>query len=191
MTAVNRAAESSLSLTYVLSWLHYDPVLGNLIWVRRPAQKVRAGDIAGTLDKEGYCQVGLGGRIWFAHRLAWFIYFGKFPQDEIDHVNGNRADNSITNLRPATRKQNGRNSRKRMGLSSPYKGVSWRSDLGKWQVFIKVDGKNIYLGSFSDGVEAAKEYDRAAIRYFHEYKNLNFPELLNDYLGEMEDSLTL
>ena len=94
---------------------------------------------------------------------------------DVDHINMNGLDNRRVNLRVATRSQNMANSRSRGG-SSQYKGVCWRKDTLKWQASIKINYKQINLGSYADEVQAALAYDRAARHYFGEFARLNFEE---------------
>lgn len=95
----------------------------------------------------------------------------------VDHINGDTLDNRRSNLRVCTKKENFRNSAKRLGYStSPYKGVSFTGVVeGKsWRSRIRVDGKLISLGAFSDEEEAARAYDSAARKYFGEFARTNF-----------------
>ncbi len=92
-----------------------------------------------------------------------------------DHINGNGLDNRKTNLRPATRAQNGWNRRKnRVKSRSRYKGLAWDSKDKRWEVRISVNGRRIYVGRFQDQTEAARAYDRAARRYHGRYAQVNF-----------------
>lgn len=98
-----------------------------------------------------------------------------FPNSRIDHKNGNGCDNRVSNIREATNRQNGMNRKKSKGTSSQYKGVYLNRRVNKWQAAIVVNGDNIYLGMFTNEVDAAIAYDNAAIYYFKEFANLNFP----------------
>jgi len=91
---------------------------------------------------------------------------------QVDHIDHNPLNNCRSNLRVVTNAQNQMNSRKRVGCSSKYKGVSNRYN--KWRVYIKLNGESIYLGSYNDEIEAAKVYDKKAKELFGEYASLNF-----------------
>lgn len=106
------------------------------------------------------------------------IVLNDFSSPVIDHKDLNPFNNQKSNLRPATHAQNHHNRTKRRGkLTSQYKGVSWRSDRSVWRATIVVDKKQIFLGTYSNQVAAAKAYDRAAKTYFGIFARLNFPEV--------------
>ena len=102
---------------------------------------------------------------------------GLTPKDGlvVDHINGNGLDNRKRNLRICTQFQNMKNTLKRPGKTSKYKGVYWRKERGKWQARITFQNKRIRLGHFEDESEAARAYDGAAKKYFGEFAKLNFP----------------
>lgn len=98
-----------------------------------------------------------------------------YPKMFLDHRDRDRLNNQKSNLRPCTQKENSRNRGPRRRSKSGYKGVHWNKSSHKWHAQIEVDGKNIYLGLFSNIEEAAKAYDRAALKYFQEFAYVNFP----------------
>jgi len=96
----------------------------------------------------------------------------------VDHINGNRLDNRKSNLRFVTNQQNIFNSQKRQliisgGNPSKYKGVTWMTDRNKWRSRITLDGREFHLGVFESEQEAALAYNKAAIKFYGEYANLN------------------
>lgn len=110
---------------------------------------------------------------YLEHRLIYFLEIGE-QQEQIDHIDGDRANNRISNLRAATTSQNQSNREGKRGSASKYKGVhKSKSKKSPWRVVIVVNGEGIYLGAFSNENEAAKVYNDAAIKYFGEFAYLN------------------
>lgn len=105
--------------------------------------------------------------------LMHHYIMGKIKGLEIDHINGNGLDNQKKNLRHCTHAENSRNSRSYTG-NSCYKGVSWKVRSETWIAQIKVNGKLIHLGTFSDEKKAALSYDKAARKHFGEFARCNF-----------------
>jgi len=118
-----------------------------------------------------YIDIGIEGKVYKAHKLAWLYIYGDFPKGFLDHKNTIRNDNRITNLRKATRTQCLRNQKIRSDNTSGLKGVSWNNDKEKWSVNIQVSGKPKRLGFFTDKHEAHAAYCKAADKYFKEYAN--------------------
>jgi len=94
----------------------------------------------------------------------------------VDHLNRNKLDNTRTNLRNCTHRENACNRGKKRGASSRFRGVSCRTGRKRWRAKISLEGEPVYLGSFAEEIEAARAYDRAAVEYFADSANLNFPE---------------
>lgn len=138
----------------------------------------KKGTLAGRIHN-GYRSVGvtinkITKRIP-CHRLVWFMHFGYLP-NQIDHIDRNRLNNSISNLREADCAQNRRNASKASGKSSKYIGVSKRMKSGKWQAAIRINKKTIYIGVYTLEEDAAKAFDRKCISLgVAEFANLNFP----------------
>lgn len=106
----------------------------------------------------------------------------------VDHINRNNFDNRLSNLRICTNAENIQNQDypKRATITSKYKNVSWMADRKRWRAQIQpTNQKKISLGNFTSDEEAAKVYDQAAVKYFGEFANLNFPELLPEYLANL------
>lgn len=94
---------------------------------------------------------------------------------QVDHINGDRLDNTRANLRLATQSQNNANSKKRAGRSR-YRGIAWYKPYEKWMVRLTNEGKNYFLGYYHDEQDAARAYDKAAREHFGEFARLNFPD---------------
>lgn len=103
------------------------------------------------------------------------VIFNSVDLSSWDHKNHDTLDNRRSNLRPCTHSQSGANRRKMKNNTSGYKGVHWNTGHKKWVARIEFKGGKICLGDYSSKIEAAKAYDEAAIRYFGEFANLNFP----------------
>lgn len=166
---------------YVRKCLDYDPDTGVLTWRRRPWwhfstgsdrgwNKRYAGTPAGRI-RHGYVVITLDGKSLFAHRLAWLIVHGHWPEVHIDHVNGVRDDNRLCNLREATHEENQRNQSLRCDNSSGYKGVRLHK-CGKFVANIGHAGRKHYLGLFATAEEAYEAYCLAAKELHGEFAKI-------------------
>jgi hypothetical protein len=142
----------------------YDKETGNLIW-KIQQRGIRKGSIAGSVKSHGYLCVGINYKSYRAHRLIFLMHKGYLPKT-IDHINGDKLDNRIENLRAATVGQNQHNRKTNANNTSGYKGVSWDKARKKWLTGIKLEGKRIHLGYF-DNVEEAAEVVRKAREELH------------------------
>jgi len=129
----------------------------------------KAGTIAAHKPKDDYPSVSIDGISYLAHRLAWFYMTGKWPKEEIDHRDLDRANNRWSNLREATHAENCRNVLKRKNNKSGFKGVNWCKQVKKWVAKIRVNNKRIFLGAFSNKEEAAAAYECASKKYYGEF----------------------
>lgn len=133
----------------------YDPLSGILRWKVRLSNRVKIGDIAGTDNGRGYLRVGVDGKDYVAHRIAWEIVHGKIPEGmQIDHINSVRNDNRISNLRLVTHLDNVKNQKRHCTNTSGVAGVSWNKDREKWCAYINVEGKRKHIGLY-DCIENA------------------------------------
>lgn len=160
----------SLSQKELKKWLSYDPETGVFKWLKRPRQRA-CSEVAGTINPDGYRQIGLGQDVYKAHRLAWFYMKGRWPRKDIDHINGNRADNRWCNLRNADKQTNQANSKRRSTNTTGYKGVMVFGDnrQKKFCARITVNYQSIWLGNFYTAEEAHAAYVAGARRYFGEF----------------------
>lgn len=170
---------------YIRENLRYDPETGYLWWIKESDHRVgKKRDLDKSADyihkNSGYVNVNLsltGGQFPYrAHRVAWFLHYGSWPDKSLDHINGIKTDNRIENLRPATQQENDRNRKAYKGCSSKYKGVSWSKSCQKWKSYIRSNQRQEHLGIYSSEEEAAQAYDKAARERFGDYACLNFPE---------------
>lgn len=139
----------------VAELLDYNPDTGEFIRKKRTSNSIKVGDTAGTTNSEGYRQVSIRGKQYYAHRLAWLLHYGEWPRQDLDHINHTRADNRITNLRLADRSTNMKNSTKRADNTSGICGVYWYKPYSKWMALLGYEGGSKFLGYFDTIEEAA------------------------------------
>ena len=148
--------------------LDYDPTTGVFVWkVSRGNRAARS--TAGSKDAHGYICIEVYGRIYKAHRLAWLYVTGKWPEEQIDHTNCNRADNRVVNLREATNAENRANTMLCRSNTSGIKGVNWHKKAGKWRAYIGVGRRAIHLGLFYCREDAAAAYAEASARFHKDF----------------------
>lgn len=160
-----------LTQEYLKQCLDYNPETGIFTWKERPREHFKSllgcnswntkysNKQAGNLSKSGYIQILLGGKLYKAHRIIWFLVHGYFP-DRIDHKNGIKYDNRISNLRECTHQQNVHNQRRpQSNNTTGFLGVS---KVGKkFQSRIILNGNFIHLGVFKTPEEAHECYLKA------------------------------
>jgi hypothetical protein len=127
---------------------------GQLYW-KNCRYKAYNGKKAGHVHKTGYWRIKLNKENYQAHRIIFAMHHGFMPEF-IDHIDGNRSNNKIENLRQATKQQNNWNRAIQKNNSSGIKGISWREDCKKWIACCRVNYKLVYLGLFNEIEEAKK-----------------------------------
>jgi hypothetical protein len=150
-----------ISRVELLEHLSYNPETGALIRKIKSGKNTRLG-ICGGIDTLGYVQVQVLGKMWRAHRLIWLLTYGEMPKFQVDHVNGVRHDNRLSNLRQASNAENMRNRGATSANTSGFKGVTFNKNSGKWMAQIMCNGKNTYLGLHSSAKLAHAAYVVAA-----------------------------
>jgi len=150
--------------------LAYDPGTGVLTW-KVARSGTRPGNEAGGVNGRGHRQIMIDGRYYYGHRIAWLLSYGGWPTEDIDHLDGNPANNRLANLREATCSQNMGNARRSANNTSGFKGVTWHKRLNKWQAQITIDRRNHHLGYFTVIEAAHAAYRAAARRGFGEFAN--------------------
>lgn len=153
--------------------LDYDPLTGAFTW-KAPQHGVTVGSRAGSIGAHGYRNITVNQGRYRASRLAWLYVHGAWPSGLIDHIDRDRQNDRIANLREATRSQNNGNAARRSDNTSGYKGVGFHAASGLWYAKIGVRGRVISLGYHRAKEAAARAYDRAAREHFGEFASLNF-----------------
>lgn len=149
--------------------LHYNPDTGAFTWIKSNSPRTVSGILAGNKHYEGYIRISLNNKDYLAHRLAWLYMFGSMPKNQIDHINGNRGDNRISNLRESSRHQNQGNQRNpHSSNTSGFMGVYFDKVRNKFVATISINGKNKNLGRFKTPEEAHQVYLEAK-RKHHEF----------------------
>jgi len=163
---INKDNEKLVTQEYLKSLFSYDPETG---FFKNKTMRLGAplGSTAGS-NKHGYCQIMISRKMYRSHRLVWLYMTGSWPVDQIDHINGNRSDNTFSNLRECTSLQNSRNRKINSTNLTGFKGI-WADKWGKWRAKIVVNGKRINLGSHNSPEEAHEAYREASIKYYREF----------------------
>jgi len=147
---------NDISHAELLSVLHYDPSSGVFVWNKTLSNAAVSGARAGSFQKTKHRQIQINGKKYKEHRLAWLYIYGKMPEHEIDHINGNPSDNRICNLRDVTHRENGNNLIKhRKGKLA---GCYYSQAAKAWLAQIQINGKWKYLGKHPTEKEAHEAY---------------------------------
>ena len=135
---------------------------GALYWKVRAAKNVFAGDRAGFMQGNGYHGVVVNHKIHALHRVIFLHQHGFLPE-VVDHIDGNILNNTVENLRAATRAKNGANQRISAANTSGVKNVSWCKVARKWTVMVQKNGVQHYFGRYEDLGAAALVAKQARI----------------------------
>lgn len=162
----------SLTAARLREILDYDPKTGVFVW-KISIRRMRAGDVAGCLTKNGYVVIRIEQRNYLAQRLAHLYMTGEWPPAGMDHRDLVRSNNRWANLRPADQAQNMWNFGPKASNTSGFKGVWLDKRRGKWVAETTVRQKKVHLGSFATPEAAASAYAAAAARLHGEFARLN------------------
>lgn len=146
--------------------LRYDEKTGLFTWLITSGNAV-VNKVAGTCGT-GYRIITIKQRYWKAHRLAWLYVYGELPHGMLDHINGDKDDNRISNLRECTRAQNALNSKARTTNKLGTKGISMTKS-GNFRVRIHKNGKETLIGTFDCIEKAKQEYAKAAKEVYGDF----------------------
>lgn len=150
--------------------LRLDPETGVLYW-RATRGNARKDAAAGRFDEKGYLKLTILKGTYAAHRIVWALNYGEWPEGRLDHINGNRSDNRLSNLRRATALENSQNCKRSKRNTTGYKGVSFNKRDKVYRSRICVGEKRLYLGGFRTAEDAHEAYKAAAAKYHGDFSN--------------------
>lgn len=152
-------AKPILAPEFVRERLNYNQETGEFFWKIRPSNNTRDGQVAGVVNPKGYRVIKINAVGYKAHRLAWLYVYGVWPTKDVDHVNGIKHDNRISNLREITTSENAQNRRyANANGTSGFLGVTWQPTYKKWAAYIGVNGKRKTIGRYKTAIEASEAY---------------------------------
>ncbi|HAT3754821.1 TPA: HNH endonuclease [Citrobacter amalonaticus] len=161
-----------IDINYLKSRIDYCPLTGNFKWKLRARESFTSerlfkswntqfcGKDCGSMTNK-YLTIRIDNSLYYCHRLAWAIYYGEWPESDVDHINMDKTDNRIANLRLSTSGQNMSNMGATKANKSGFIGVFWAKREGRWVSGITINYKFKYLGYYDDPVEAALAYNDA------------------------------
>lgn len=164
-TTAPHSAEREAFEEKLREFVAYDPITGVLQWAKKPNRSIRIGAPLGRPNVWGHLTFCFNGRTLMVHRVAWFLHRGEWPAHQIDHINGDKNDNRIANLRDVPQTKNMQNQR-RGHVGSASGGLlgahfTGNSRHNPWESSIKADGRRLYLGSFPTKEAAHVAYMKA------------------------------
>lgn len=155
-------------LTQELLYTLFDYREGNLFWKKTLSNVATAGSKAGTVEKDRYIRISIEKKDYYAHRIIYMMFYGYMPKI-VDHIDGNKQNNNISNLRAISKAGNALNSKVRKDNTSGVKGVTWNKAAKKWQVQLHVGTKYKYFGVYFDLMVAKFVADAMRHKYHGEF----------------------
>lgn len=146
-------------------YLHYCPNTGIFTWIKSPINSIKINSLAGTISTDDYVVIRFDKKRYQAHRLVWLYLYGAFPITDIDHIDHDRSNNKLLNLRTATKQVNNKNASKRVDNNSGYTGVCWNKKDKRWAAYIRAGKVFTYLGNFKVLEDAVRVRKQAEIDY--------------------------
>ena len=141
---------------------------GALYWRNPSSYRVKVGDRVGCLNGNGYFHTSIGAKWYLVHRLIYMMFHGTCPQI-VDHIDGDRSNNCIKNLRGCTLSQNLHNSKRAKNNTSGVKGVNWAKQSNKWEVRLRINGRRLHFGYFQDLEFAELVATEARVKHHGEF----------------------
>jgi hypothetical protein len=159
-----------MDIAKMREFIAYDPETGEMTWKKVLSNRTKPNAVCGgNLDSKGYKRVCFDKKQYRAHRVAWALFYDKEPTLQIDHINGNKLDNRISNLRQATNYENSRNCGISKNNTSGITGVTYHAKAKKWIAQIMVNRQNYYLGLYNNMADAAAARQAAQIQFFQNF----------------------
>lgn len=178
---------------YLLECFNYDPDTGILTWKARPEHhfksigkmlsihKLWAGKPVGYVGTKGHSYVHILSASYAAHRIIWKMWYGIDPPQYVDHINGDKTDNRIANLREATNNQNQMNQRRTTRISNiGVTGVSYHKRDKSYRAYMRINGENKHLGNYKNLQDAIKARQEAELVHQGEFS----PRIYEQKYGE-------
>ena len=156
---------SNIDCNQLREILEYQPETGLFFW-KRSGKGIKKNRKAGHLSKDGYVDIRIKNCLYPAHRVAWVMMTGSWPDNFVDHINRIRSDNRFVNLREATKAENAQNTDLPSNNTSGYKGVVWHKPNRNWCAQIIINKKHIHLGSFEKLQDAINARIEAEKKFF-------------------------
>lgn len=154
--------------------LNYNAETGDFYWKDSECNRHHIrGKKAGYAKNDGYVYINFKRKKILAHRAAWFIVFERPPSAQIDHINMNRGDNRLCNLREASHADNIRNRSAQANNTSGFKGVTFNKRSAKYEASIRFNKEKRSLGCFDTALEASQAYQAAAKEHHGEFARFN------------------
>lgn len=169
---------------YVVKYFSYNYQTGKIINIFKRCCKTIIGDEPGSVNDQGYIVISVNNSKIRAHRLAWRLYYGEWPKLQIDHINGVRDDNRISNLRETSQRENGQN--KVEHRNGHLVGTCFYKDIKKYAARIRIKHIKFHLGFYNNPQEAHQQYLKALKAI--EKREFKTAKELRDYLATTDES---
>jgi hypothetical protein len=165
--------EKTIDQTVLKLLFNYDPETGILSRKVRTTNSIQVGNIAGTTPKHNLPnKVSVNNRLYKTHRVIWLWFYGELPE-MLDHIDHDKNNNRISNLRPASKVANSLNRKVNSHNTSGFKGVGWSNQMNKWFAKLKIAGRQKVIGFYTDRYDAACAYNYGAQLYYGEFAYYN------------------